>query len=34
LRWLVDEMVKEPAAQERASFVRKLADKFGRTLKP
>jgi 4-alpha-glucanotransferase len=31
LRWLVDEMVKEPAAQERAAFVRRLAEKFGRT---
>ncbi|MEO6238160.1 MAG: 4-alpha-glucanotransferase [Vicinamibacterales bacterium] len=30
LRWLVDEMAKEPVAQERAAFVRALADRFGR----
>jgi len=32
LRWLVDDMAQEPAAQDRAAFVRKLARKFGRTL--
>ena len=30
LRWLVDDMAKEPAARERAAFARRLAEKFGR----
>jgi 4-alpha-glucanotransferase len=34
LRWLVDDMAEEPAARDRAAFVRRLADKFGRTLEP
>lgn len=30
LRWLVDDLAKEPAARERAVFTRALAERFGR----
>jgi 4-alpha-glucanotransferase len=30
LRWFVDELATEPAARERATFMRRLAERFRR----